>query len=45
MLENLHLEAIRIIVGTSHENLYKESGFCTLKEIREHHKLNDTYLI
>ena len=36
MLENLHLEAIRIILGTvrgtSHEKLYKESGFCTLKE-------------
>ena len=43
MLENLHLEAIRIIIGavkgTSHEKLYKESGFCTLKERRKSHKL------
>ena len=43
MLENLHLEAIRIILGavrgTNHEKLYKESGFCTLKERRKRHKL------
>ena len=43
MLENLHLEAIRIILGavrgTSPEKLYKESGFCTLKERRKRHKL------
>ena len=43
MLENLHLEAIRIILGavrgTSHEKLYKESGFCTLKERRKRYKL------
>jgi len=43
MLEHLHLEAIRITVGavkgTSHEKLYKESGFCTLKERRKRHKL------
>ena len=43
MLENLHLDAIRIILGavrgTSHEKLYKESGFCTLKERRKRHKL------
>ena len=43
MLETLHLEAIRIIVGaiqgTIHEKLYKESGFCTLKERRKRHKL------
>ena len=43
MLENLHLEAIRIILGavrgTSHEKLYKESGFFTLKERRKRHKL------
>jgi len=43
MLENLHLEAIRIIIGgirgTSHQKLYKESGFCTLKERRKRHKL------
>ena len=43
MLENLHLEAIRIIIGgirgISHEKLYKESGFCTLKERRKRHKL------
>ena len=32
-LESLHLEAIRIgIRGTSHQKLYIESGFCTLKE-------------
>ena len=38
LLENLHLEAIRIILGavrgTSHEKLYKEFGFYTLKERR-----------
>ena len=43
MLENLHLEAIRIILGavkgTNHERLYKESGICTLKERRKRHKL------
>ena len=43
MLENLHLEVIRIIVGsirgTSHKKLYEESGFCTLKERRKRHKL------
>ena len=43
MLENLHLEAIRIIIGgirgTSHQKLYEESGFCTLKERRNRHKL------
>lgn len=42
-LEKLHLEGIRIILGsvkgTSHEALYKESGFCTLKERRKRHKL------
>ena len=42
MLEN-HLEAIRIITGsvrgTSHQKLYNESGFCTLKERRKRHKL------
>ena len=42
-LENLHLEAIRIIIGsvrgTSHHNLYNESGFCTLKERHKRHKL------
>ncbi|WP_294078466.1 hypothetical protein, partial [Thiolapillus sp.] len=43
MLENLHLEGIRIILGavrgTSHQKLYEESGFCTLKERRRRHKL------
>ena len=43
MLENLHLEAIRInigaVKGTSHEKLYKEFGFYTLKERRKRHKL------
>ena len=43
MLENLHLEAIRMIIGglrgTSHQKLYKESRFCTLKERRKRHKL------
>ena len=43
LLENLHLEAIRIILGgvrgTSHEKLYKESGFISLKERRLNHKL------
>ena len=43
MLEHLPLEAIRIIKGavkgTSHENLYKESGFFTIKGRRKRHKL------
>ena len=43
MLENLHLEAIRIIVGAvkgiNHEMLHKESWICTLKERRKRHKL------
>ena len=43
MLENLHLEGVRIIWGagwgTSQQKLYEESGFCTLKEIRRRHKL------
>ena len=42
-MENLHLEAIRIIIGgvrgTSHIKLYEESGFCSLKERRKRHKL------
>ena len=43
ILENLHLEAIRIITGsvrgTSHQKLYNESGFYTLKERSKRHKL------
>jgi hypothetical protein len=42
-LEDLHLQALRIISGsvrgTSHEALYKETGFCSLKERRQRHKL------
>ena len=42
-LEDLHLDALRIITGsvrgTSHEKLLKESGFCTLRERRHRHKL------
>ena len=42
-LESLNLEAIRTIIGTvrgtSHEKLYRESGFCALKERRKRHKL------
>lgn len=42
-LELLSLEAIRTIIGavrgTSHDKLYVESGFCTLKERRKKHKL------
>jgi len=42
-LENLHLEALRSIIGTvrgtSHAKIYKESGFSTLKERRQRHKL------
>ena len=37
-LESLHLDAIRIIIGavrgTSHQKLYTESGFTTLRERR-----------
>jgi len=43
MLEQLQLEALRIISGsvrgTSHNKLYSETGFCTLKERRKRHKL------
>ena len=43
LLENLHLEALRIISGsfrgTNHQKLYNKSGFCTLKERRKRHKL------
>ena len=42
-LESLHLEALRIIIGSvrgaSHQKLYNESGFCTLKERRKRHRL------
>ena len=42
-LENVHLVGIRIILGavreTSYQNLYEESGFCTLKKRRRRHKL------
>ena len=43
ILENLHLDAIRTIIGgvrgTSHHKLYEESGFSSLKERRKIHKL------
>lgn len=43
ILENLHLEGLRTITGlvkgTSHAKLYTESGFCSLKERRERHKM------
>ena len=43
MLENMHLEAIRIIIGAvkgkNHQQLYEESGFCFLNESRRRHKL------
>ena len=42
-LEQIQLEALRIIIGTvrgtSHEVIYKESGFIPLKTRRERHKL------
>ena len=42
-LEQLHLDGIRTIIGgvrgTSHSKLYEESGFCSLKDRRKHHKL------
>ena len=42
-LENLHLDAIRTIVGavrgTSHQKLYTESGFTSLQERRRRHKI------
>ena len=42
-LENLHLDALRTIVGavrgTSHQKLYDESGFTSLKTRRLRHKL------
>ena len=43
LLENLHLEALRIVTGsvkgTSHQKLYEESGFCSLRERRRRLKL------
>ena len=43
MLENVHSEAIRNLLGTvkgtNHQQLYEESGFCSLKERRRRHKL------
>ena len=42
-LESLHLDAIRTIIGavrgTSHQKLYSESGFTTLRERRFIHKI------
>ena len=42
-LESLHLDAIRTIIGavrgTSHQKLYAESGFTTLRERRFRHKI------
>ena len=42
-MEDLHLEAIRTITGlvrgTSHENLHRESGICSLTERRKRHKV------
>ena len=42
-LENLQLDALRTICGTvrgtSHEKIYKETGFITLKERRKRNKL------
>ena len=42
-LENIHLDALRTITGavkgTSHDKLYKESGFICLHERRKRHKL------
>ena len=41
--EQLHLDAIRTITGavrgTSHQSLYKESGFSTLSARRRRHKI------
>lgn len=43
VLEDLHLQALRIITGTvrgtSHQLLYNESGFCSLQDRRRRHKL------
>ena len=49
LLENMHLEAVRIIIGavkgTNHQQLYKESGFCSVKERRRRHKLTKHHKI
>ena len=41
--ESLHLDALRTIIGavrgTSHEKIYAESGFCSLKERRKRHRI------
>ena len=42
-MESLHLDAIRTIIGAvrgaSHQKLYTESGFTTLRERRFRHKI------
>ena len=42
-LESLHLDALRTIIGavrgTSHQKLYSESGFTTLRERHFRHKI------
>ena len=42
-LENLHLDALRTICGavrcTSHDLIYQETGFISLRERRKKHKL------
>ena len=49
ILENLHLEGLRIITGlvkgTNHEKLYTESGFTSLSNRRDKHKLIFYYKI
>ena len=49
LLENMHLEAIRTIIGavkgTNHQKMYEESGFCSLKERRRRHKLTQYHKI
>ena len=43
LLEQIQIEALRTIIGTvkgtSHDKLYKETGFIPLKQRRERHKL------
>ena len=49
LLENMHLEAIRTIIGavkgTNHQKMYEESGFCSLKERRRRHKVTQYHKI
>ena len=46
LLENMHLEAVRIIIGAVKGTNHQQSGFCSLKERRRRrHKLTQYHKI